>query len=95
MKTSPFVKIFSELGEMLLRQFFRFDNALYQSNWYLFPIETQRMLLIVIANAQQPIIIHGFGNVACTREVFKKVKENYNENDNNIQQIFILHEIHT
>lgn len=60
---------------MLIRQFYRFNDALLQSNWYRFPIDTQKMLLIVVANAQQPIIIQGFGNIACTREVFKKVNQ--------------------
>lgn len=58
---------------MLIRQFHRFDDALCRTNWYRFPIETQKMLLIVMANAQQPILVQGFGNIACTREAFKKV----------------------
>lgn len=50
-----------------------FKDVLDQCDWYLFPIEMQRMLIIVMSNTQQPTIIHAFGNAQCSREAFKKV----------------------
>lgn len=65
----------SELGEMLMRKFNEFNDAFYQCKWYFFSIEMQKMLLIVIANTQQPIFVQGFGNISCTRDSFKKVAD--------------------
>lgn len=62
---------------MITAQFTAFKDEFGQCKWYLFPIEMQRMFVIVMANAQQPIILSGFGNVYCLREVFKKVKESF------------------
>lgn len=62
-----------ECGEMITNQFNMFRNELDQTSWYLYPIEMQRMLVIVMANAQQPTIISGFGNAVCVRDSFKKV----------------------
>lgn len=64
---------FCELGEMVTDQFHQFSDELGQCSWYLFPIELQRMLVTFMVNAQQPVIIHGFGNTLCTREAFKLV----------------------
>lgn len=71
--TFAFVLIFCELGEMVTSQFDAFNDALERCNWYSFPIEIQQMMIIVLANAQQPITIRAFGNIICTRETFKKV----------------------
>lgn len=49
------------------------DEAIYQSEWHSFPESVQRMLPIIINNAQQPVIITGFANVEYTRETFDSV----------------------
>lgn len=63
-----------EFGEMITGEFEMFDDEFAKSNWYYFPIEVQRMFITVMANTQQPKILQAFGNTPCTREVFKKVK---------------------
>lgn len=63
------------LGEMLTKHFEMFDDALGQCDWYLFSIEIQRMLVIIMSNSQRPAILTGYGNIQCTRETFKKVLE--------------------
>lgn len=62
-----------EFGEMLTNKFHTFNDSLCQCNWYYYPNEVQRMLVIVIANAQQPLIFCGFGNIPISRFSFKKV----------------------
>lgn len=63
-----------EFGEMISNRFDLFNDALDQCHWYLFPIEMQRMFIIVTANTQRRMIIHAFGNAQCTREANKTVR---------------------
>lgn len=60
-------------GEMTSYQFEMFDEQLYQSNWYLFSNEMQRMLIVFMSFTVQPAILHGYGNVEATRATFKQV----------------------
>lgn len=68
-----FVSLFCELGEMISKQYDEVDQQLFECNWYKFPVEIQRMLIIFTANTQQPVRILGYGNVLCTRDTLKKV----------------------
>lgn len=65
-----------ELGEGVVNIFSEIDNEIVQSNWYLFPRNVQKMLPLVMINAQKPVVIKCFGNVACTRWQFRKVDFN-------------------
>ena len=65
--------IFCENGETVTHQFQVFNVELRQFNWYILPINVQKMFIIVVANAQQPSFIRGFANAICLRESFKKV----------------------
>lgn len=67
------VFLFSEFGEMLSEQFALFNDVLNQCKWYQLPLPMQRMLMIVMANAQRTTKILGFGNLFCRRIAFKKV----------------------
>lgn len=62
-----------ELGERLGNIGIVFDNELVQSDWYLFPMDIQKMLPMMIINTQKPFVAKCFGSVACTRRQFKKV----------------------
>lgn len=70
-----FVAIFliCEFGGMVTDRFEKFYDDLCQCNWYLYPMEIQRIYLIFMVNAQQPTMIQGFANIVCTREYYKKV----------------------
>lgn len=72
-----FIEIFlyCVLGQMVTDQFENYNQSLGQSNWYLFPIEMQKVYILVMANAQEPSLIRGFGNIECTRETLKKVSK--------------------
>lgn len=74
--TWSFILIFflCQCGQFVTNQFDDFDDKLYQCNWHLFPIEIQRMLVIVMTNTQRPSTVHGFANTFCTRDAFKGVK---------------------
>lgn len=63
-----------EFGEMLTNRFETFNDALGQCNWHSFPIEMQRMFVMVMVNAQQPTIVRGYGNTPCARTAFKNVQ---------------------
>lgn len=65
--------MFCEFGENLTSKCNQFDEKVGQCQWYLLPIEIQKIFLTVMANSQQPMIIRGYGNVFCVRNFFKKV----------------------
>lgn len=65
--------LYCESGQRVTNRFSEFHNELCRCDWHLFPIEVQRMLVIVMSNTQQPTTIQGYGNIMCTRNSFKKV----------------------
>lgn len=71
-----FVMIFCscEIGERVTEQFDVFDITVKQCQWYLMPIELQRMFVIVLSSSQQPVYLHGYGDIQCTRASFKQVR---------------------
>ena len=64
---------------MVTTEFEDFNDELDECDWYTFPIEFQRMYILVIQNAQKPVTIQGFGNIFCTRDAMKKVNFNRSE----------------
>lgn len=66
------VFVFCDSSERLTSGFEEIDIH-YLCDWYLFPIRFRRMLPTIITSTQKPVILEGFGNVMCTRELFKKV----------------------
>lgn len=65
--------VYCEFGENVTHHFNLFDDELERCNWYLFPIDLQRLILITMLGSQQPEVIQGFANTACTRIAFKRV----------------------
>lgn len=63
-----------EIGENVAIQFEKFETQLSQCQWYLLPMEMQQIFLIFMAHSQQIPNIESFGNIACIRETFKKVR---------------------
>lgn len=62
------------MGEVVAHAFDQFHTDLCFCNWYLFPIDVQKMFCLVMMNSQQPVIVQGYGNTLCTRFAFKTVK---------------------
>lgn len=67
------ISIICLLGEMVANQFDIFDENFSLCDWYTFPIEIQRMLVIAMTNIQQPVTIRGYANTECTRDALKRV----------------------
>lgn len=65
--------LFCECGEMVTKQFEKFNDVLDQCSWHLFSIELQQMFVVIVANSQQLAVIRGFGNLLCARRSFKAV----------------------
>lgn len=68
-----FIFIYCELGQRVNEAFDESYDTILQFNLYSFPMEIQRMLPIIILNAQQSVEIRGYGDFSCTRERFKSV----------------------
>lgn len=64
-----------QIGEQVSKQFQAFYDELQQCNWYLFPVDAQQILVVILLNAQQPPIIRGFSNTKFTSDSFKKVAQ--------------------
>lgn len=67
--------VYCDMGEQVTAEFGKIDDAIYQMDWHLFPIKTQRMILFIFMVAQQPVKFNGFGNFPATRETMKKVTQ--------------------
>lgn len=78
--------IVCNFGEIMSNKFGGIDDTIYGCDWYTFPNDIQRMLPIILAGAQQPVILMGFANLTCTREAFKKV----GSSTKSIKNVFIL-----
>lgn len=63
-----------EIGQRIAIAFDECSGMIQQFDWYLFAVEIQRMLPIIINVAQQPTDIKCFGSAACDRETFKYVR---------------------
>lgn len=67
------VSMYCEFGTAVTDEFARFSDELCQCAWYSLPNGIQKMLVIFIAETQEPIIVRGFCNIMCTRQTFKTV----------------------
>ena len=62
-----------ELAERMSSEFDDINILIGRFDWYLLPLETQQMLPLIMANAQQKIGFKCFGSTMCNRNSFKKV----------------------
>lgn len=67
-------------GSLSTEQFYRFGSMTYESDWYKWPNELQKYVLLIIANAQRPQIFNGFNvidlNLLAFTKVFFLIKKN-------------------
>lgn len=68
------VFVICELGQRPTNAYEDLEDVIGQFDWYLFPIELQRMLPTFTNLTQQTIELPCFGSFACSRETFKKVR---------------------
>lgn len=67
------VLIVCELGQRVSNEFSEISHIIEQFEWYLFSVEMQKRLPIIIINAQEAVVIKCFGSIISDRETFKKV----------------------
>lgn len=60
--------------ERMTMKFGMFVDELEQCDWYLLPIEMQRMYAIFLSDTQKPIKMRGYGGIKCERETSKNVQ---------------------
>lgn len=65
--------IYCELCERIRYGFKEISNAIYNLDWYTYPLEVQRMLPTIVNYAQQSVELEAFGNIPFTRDTFKRV----------------------
>lgn len=70
------VFIYCDFGERVTSEFNQITEAVYQFDWYTFPMKIQQMMPNIIIATQEPVVVRGFANTMCTRESFKMVSIN-------------------
>lgn len=65
--------LFCYLGTHLTEKFSHFGDAIYQLDWYMFPMSLQKDLPIALALVQKGVFLKAYGGIGCTLEVFQKV----------------------
>lgn len=61
------------IGESITDRLQGIGEEIYQINWYLLPIQTQKMLPFSLIIAEKADYLKTFGSIACTLEMFQKV----------------------
>lgn len=81
MMFAAFLQIFflCELGERITHQYNEIDEEICRMKWYLLPIRMQKILPTIMIGTQTPVMLAGFGNMRCTREDFKTVRNLFTE----------------
>lgn len=67
-----------EVGQQITDTFNDINDKFEQLDWYLLPIEVQRMLPTILVGLQKPIVLGCFGIVSGSRDQFKKVIKQIN-----------------
>lgn len=68
-----YIFLVCDFGERVSAGFGESYAVLCTFDWYLYPIDIQRMLHIIMISVQSPVVFRSFGNIPCTREQAKKV----------------------
>lgn len=68
-----FIFFFCEFGERVSYGFEEINDTLNNLDWYLFPIEIQRMIPTTMIFFQAPVVVRIVGSFACSRYVFDRV----------------------
>lgn len=70
-----FTFVICELGQRFSIKFEKINIHSKQLKWYLFPCNTQKMVLIISIITQNPIELDIFGSISCNRITFKMVSQ--------------------
>lgn len=67
------ILLLCNFGEQVSSEFELIYNDVYDCDWYTFPIEIQRMVLLIMVSSEKPAVFQGFGNFLLKRETSKMV----------------------
>lgn len=62
-------------GKLATQSFEDMADAFYESNWQNLPINLQKYMILMIANAQKPLYYHGYGLAVLNLETFTAVSQ--------------------
>lgn len=63
-----------EVGQRSSNEFNGIYDSICQLEWHLYPIEVQKMFVLIMMYTQEPLEIAFFGSSTCSRDQFKKVQ---------------------
>lgn len=61
------------MGSFTTDQFLRFADEAYDAMWYKIPVDLQKYLRLIIANAQRRRVFHGLNFIDLSLATFGKV----------------------
>lgn len=64
---------YCEMGGQISSAFGEIEKEMYEMDWLFFPMKMQKMMLMVLRNAQQTTAFLGYGNFPANRETMKRV----------------------
>lgn len=67
------VFVVCELCQRASYFFIEINSSIDILDWYLFPINVQKIMPTLLIMAQQPVEIECFGSIVCDRDTFKRV----------------------
>lgn len=69
----PWMFLICYFGDEVRIHFSSINESLQSCAWYAFPLEMQKCIPITMQMAQKAVYVGNFGEIHCTREIFKKV----------------------
>lgn len=70
MFTLQLLFVFYYFGHILTMQLLNLCDLIYLSEWYLYPLNVQRCVTLILLRSQKPFYISGYGIMACNLENF-------------------------
>lgn len=64
---------YCEMGERISGSFGEIENLVNEMDWHLFPIQTQRLMLMLLMGTQRSVKFMGYGNFPANRIMVKSV----------------------
>lgn len=58
---------------MTINSFNEIDEMISAYDWYIFQMEIQRQLPMILMSTQRPVVLRGFGNIELSRDTLKRV----------------------
>lgn len=68
-----FILSLCEPGARMINALQMFSEELCRCDWFLLPVQMQRMYMVFLLDTQHPIKIKSYGNLTCERETSKQV----------------------